>query len=333
MIFSFDTETERIPEDETCPDGICLSWAVEDMSGVVLIEEGIPILRSALENGAEIVGHFLPFDFRVCIKHDPSIEPLIWQAYEQGRVYDTMIAAQLDDIARGIFRGTRKGAYTLDRLAIDYLSEELKKGEDTFRLKYGTLKGVPVEQWPAEAIEYARLDATVPLRLRHTIHEPPDTRAQSAHSFWLYLVAKHGVRTDQERVMALMQEVTDQAAKIVQNLLPLGWVSFDKHGDMHRHPGEVQKYMIRTGKVTKYTKGGKKGPQVSVDNEACEASGDKMLIQYSKLSKLLDVINKDSDYLSRPYVRCSYGLAETGRSTSWGPNLQNLKTDEIEAMS
>lgn len=329
MIFSFDTETDLIPEDETTPDGICLSWAVEDMSGVVLIDEGLSILRGALENEAEIVGHFLPFDFKVCIKHDPTIEPLIWEAYEAGRVYDTMLAAQLDDIARGIFRGTRKGAYTLERLAIDYLSEELKKGEDTFRLKYGTLKGIPVEQWPHEAIEYARLDATVPLRLRQTIHEPPDTRAQSAHSFWLYLTGKHGARTDQARVMALMQEVTDQASLIVRELMPLGWLSYDKDGDMHRHPGQVQAYMVQKGLVSKRTKKG----GISVDAEACEASNDPLLKKYSKLGKLLDVINKDSDYLSREYVRCSYGLAETGRSTSWAPNMQNLKTDEIEAMT
>ncbi len=321
MIFSFDTETDLITDDNPLPDVVCLSWAVEGASGVMSPKEGIDTLQNVLEAEAEITGHNIAFDFSVCMRQRPEIEPLIWSAYEAGRVFDTMIAAQLDDIGRGIFRGTRKGAYTLARLAIDYCSVELKK-EDTWRLRYGELKGIPISDWPAEAVEYARLDAATTHEVRKNIIEPPDTRAQSAHAWWLHLVAKHGVRTDQERASLLFDRVTSEAASIIQELLPLGWVSFDKKGEMHRHPSKVQSRMVELGKIKPTKKGA-----VSVDEEACENSGDPVLMRYSRLSKLLDIINKDFGYLLKPYVRCSYGLAETGRSTAWGPNLQNLKTD------
>lgn len=321
MIFSYDTETELITDEQPIPDVVCMSWAVEGASGVMAPAEGLDTLQGALEAEAEIVGHNVAFDFSVCMKARPELEPLIWAAYDAGRVFDTMIAAQLDDIARGIFRGTRKGAYTLARLAVDYCSIHLEK-EDTWRLRYGELKGLPISAWPPEAVEYARLDAATTYDVRKAMHEPPDTRAQSAHAWWLHLVAKHGVRTDPDRVTALFDKVTTEAASIIRELLPLGWVSFDKDGTMHRHPSKVKARMVELGKIKPTKKG-----DVSVDEEACENSGDPVLMRYSRLSKLLDILNKDSGYLLSPYVRCSYGLAESGRSTSWGPNLQNLKTE------
>ncbi len=320
--FCFDTETDLISDEKPVPEVVCLSYAMGDKSGLLLPEDGAGLLTSVLEaSDIEIVGHNVSFDFAVMCKRFPELEPLVWKAYEQGRVFDTLAAAWLDDIARGIFQGARKGMYTLARLSELYLSESLPK-EDTYRLRYGELKGIPLEQWPAEAIEYPVRDATTALGVRLAMHEPADTRVQSAHLWWLFQVAKHGIATDPERVGLLFEAVTNEAANIVRDLIQLGWASYDKKGELHRHTKKVQERMSKVG-IGKRTKGG----QISIDAEACETSGDPDLVKYARLAKLLDVINKDSDYLLKPYVRCSYGLAETGRTTCWGPNLQNLKVE------
>ncbi len=327
IIFGFDTETELITDEAPIPDVVCLSYAMGNQSGLLLAEEGAGLLRSVLEApDIEITGHNLAFDFSVMCKLDPELEPLVWAAYETGRVFDTLPAAWLDDISRGIFQGARKGQYTLARLSELYLSETLAK-EDTYRLRYGELKGIPIEQWPQEAIDYAVKDAVTALRVRLAMHEPVDTRTQSAHLWWLHLVAKHGIATDPERVGMVFDAVTQEAGEITKRLLELGWASFDKHGEFHRHTKKVQdrirEFEKVWGTISKRTKKG----NISIDEEACEASGDPDLVKYARLSKLLDIINKDSDYLSKPVVRCSYGLADTGRTTCWGPNLQNLKVE------
>jgi DNA polymerase I-like protein with 3'-5' exonuclease and polymerase domains len=325
--FGWDTETTLITQDRPVGQLVCVSYALGDQSGVLSLGDGVSLVREILEDpGIELVGHNLPYDFQALLGEAPDLEPLIWGAYDDGRVYDTLVAAWLDDIARGCYQGSRKGAYTLAGLVARYLGEHLQK-EDTWRLRYGELLGVPIEAWPQEAISYATLDAVSPLRLRDTIKtvgegDAPDLRRQCAHHWWLALTANHGIATDPERVQALYSKILEESTELVRALVPLGWVSVD-HKGIHRHPSVVQKYIKSQGYPIKQTKKG----GVSIDAEACEMSGDPVLGKYARLSRLLDCINKDSEYLSRPFVRCSYGLAESGRSTSWGPNLQNLKTE------
>lgn len=325
--FGWDTETTLITDDQPVGDLVCVSYALGAESGVLSPADGIGLLRSVLEDpDTELVGHNLPYDFQALLVVDPTLEPLIWAAYDAGRVYDTLVAAWLDDIARGCFQGSRKGAYTLAALMTRYLGEHLQK-LDTWRLRYGELQGIDLDRWPAEAIEYARLDAVSPLRLRTTIKtvstgDAPDLQRQCAHHWWLSLVGNHGIATDPERVQALYGKILEESTQLVRALAPKGWVSVD-HKGIHKHPSKIQKYMQAQGYPLKKTKKG----GVSVDAEACEMTGDPALTQYARLSRLLDCINKDSEYLGRKYVRCSYGLAESGRSTSWGPNLQNLKTE------
>lgn len=319
--FAADTETALISDEKPFPEVACLSYAMGDQSGILSADDGAGLLKSVLQSeDIEICGHNLSYDFGVMSKHAPDLEPLVWNAYEAGRVFDTLPATWLDDISRGIFKGARKGEYTLANLARLYLSEHLAK-EDTYRLRYGELIGVPIDQWPKEAIEYATKDAAISLRVRLAMHEPIDTRIQSAHHWWLTLVGKHGIATDTERVGMLFDAVTAEAGGIVKDLMGLGWCSYDKHGDLHRHTKKVQERMKEAGLSGKRTKGG----QISIDAEACENSTDPALQKYARLAKLLDIINKDADYLTKEIVRCSYGLAETGRTTCWGPNLQNLK--------
>lgn len=325
--FGWDTETTLITDEQPVGDLVCVSYALGGSSGVLHRAEGLDLMRSVLADpDIELVGHNLPYDFQALLSCDPSLEPLIWAAYDQGRVYDTLVAAWLDDIARGCYAGSRKGAYTISALMARYLGEHLAK-EDTWRLRYGELISVPIEAWPQDAVSYAVLDAECPLRLRTTIRtvgtgDAPDLARQCAHHWWLSLVGNHGVKTDQERVQALYDKILTEASEIIRALAPLGWASLDNTG-VHRHPGKVQKYIKAQGYPMKATKGG----GISIDAEACEMTGDPLLTKYARLSRLLDCINKDSEYLSREYVRCSYGLAESGRSTSWGPNLQNLKTE------
>ena len=67
---------------------------------------------------------------------------------------------------------------------------------------------------------------------------------------------------------------------------------------------------------------------VCLDSDACAASGDETLAAYAEISTLKKVLSNDVETLRKGIeypVHTRYGLAETGRTTSSGPNIQNLR--------
>ncbi len=66
---------------------------------------------------------------------------------------------------------------------------------------------------------------------------------------------------------------------------------------------------------------------VSLDADACTATGDEALAWYAEVSTLKKVLSNDIEMLllgmTRP-VHPKYGFAETGRTTSSKPNIQNV---------
>ena len=67
---------------------------------------------------------------------------------------------------------------------------------------------------------------------------------------------------------------------------------------------------------------------VCLDADACSATGDEVLIDYAELSTLKKVLSNDVAMLEAGVVypvHTRYDLAETGRTTSSKPNIQNLR--------
>jgi DNA polymerase I-like protein with 3'-5' exonuclease and polymerase domains len=67
---------------------------------------------------------------------------------------------------------------------------------------------------------------------------------------------------------------------------------------------------------------------VCLDRDACKESGDPVLIEYGELAQYKAVLAKDVPMLAAGVhapIHTSMGLAATGRSTSAGPNLQNMR--------
>lgn len=332
----FDTET-TVNLDNSVPDLVCVGYATDNVNaGLLDRSEGLAFAETIIKDpDVEIVTHNGAFDFAVVAKQDPDLYPAIFDAYEHGRIVDTMVFAMCDDIARGCYFGTRKGRYGLGDLSNALLDTPMAKGEDTYRLRYGELAHLPIVQWPEEARSYAIGDPIQTLAVANKMQEQPDARRQAAHFWWLHLMSSYGMRTDQPRVAQLLGGVTSEAATLAHEMIKLGLYSLDpKDGELHANTKAVRARLEKAlGSNAPRTKPSKTFPagQIQTSAEACEAVGpdgnplDPVLVKYARLVALLDIINKDSKYLETEIVRCRYGLAETGRSTCWGPNLQNLK--------
>lgn len=326
MRVALDTETEAVDfAVNPYPRLACVSFATEGSSGVLDRADGLTLCEALLNDPtSDLVLYNAAFDWSIIAHEAPNLEPLIWEAYDNGRITCLEIASKLDDIARGCYEPKRKGAYTLQTKLIDYCSIEVEK-EDTYRLRYGELIDTPIDQWPEEALTYARKDAEVLLPFREAIFLPEDTHRQTGYDFALTLTAKQGLRTDQARVQALMNSTLEKASELCQKLYKKGWITFEGN-DIKRNEKKVKEYASTLENVAR-TEPSKTYPngQVSISADACEQSGDPDLVEYAQLATYLDVLNKDAKYLLREVVRTTYGLAESGRTTSYKENLQNLK--------
>lgn len=99
-MIAIDCESHLIKPGCLAPKLVCLSWAKEGQSGLMGIDQVLEHVRYFLQNET-IVGQNLSFDFGVLCAEFPELLPLVFQAYEAGRIRDTMIRQKLIDISKG----------------------------------------------------------------------------------------------------------------------------------------------------------------------------------------------------------------------------------------
>lgn len=168
---AWDTETARFGPGRQAPPLACV--AVTHAKGEKLIHwtEAQKFFDEVLYNPEYIlIGHNIAYDLAAVAAQFPKYLPAIFQLFEDGRVRDTLIRQKLLDIAMGIYRGyyadptredIKKGykkgqwvrlTYDLDVCNYRYTGKRLDK--DTWRLKYGELRDIPLKLWPAGAQKY-----------------------------------------------------------------------------------------------------------------------------------------------------------------------------------
>lgn len=197
MRICFDTETPTRYYDDGIPDVICLTWAPEDdkANGRIAIgDDAIDLWESWIEDPhIELIAHNAPFDCCVMAKASAKRRgtytlpgfgfafELVFRAYEQGRIRDTIPRQRLIDIANGrAGDDTRMGTLAKRLLRLD-MGDDKKMPKDyahllstpvaewpteareatPWRFKYGLLAGVSLKHWPDEPKRYACEDPVV----------------------------------------------------------------------------------------------------------------------------------------------------------------------------
>lgn len=176
-----------------------------------------------------------------------------------------------------------------------------------------------------------------------------DQYRQTRASFWLHLSSAWGLHTDAEGVARLRVEVQAQVDELEGELKGLGLIRADGSRNTKLakllmvdvckengfilprtdgHEGEAAKCKDREGNPLP--------PghddcveHVSLDAEACDLSDDPTLEAYAEVTQLKKVLSNDLTNLAKGAIyplHTRYGLAETGRTTSSNPPIQNLST-------
>lgn len=325
MWLAVDTETELIRPGLQCPRLVCLSWHDGSTGGLVGHREASRFLRKALvDDAVRLVLHNAAFDVLVLVQHDPTLLGLVVELLEAGRIVDTLLVEQLQLIAKGEL-GTNPRP-NLASLARKHLDVELAKGEDTWRLRYGELRDVEVDQWPEDARSYALKDAETTYKVyeqqRAQRYQPPDLALQVRASVALGAVSAWGLRTDPEAVEALEVSLLTELLDHRAQLLEVGLLKKTRQGvarDMASIRAHVEEHLgNRAGRTD--------SGQVKTDDATLEAVGTdqaESLRRYKSIEKIV------SGYLphlwagtTRPITPRYNTLVATGRTSSFSPNIQ-----------
>lgn len=157
---AWDTETALIRPAQLAPPLVCVTWQRPGLDARIRHHtDAEPLLRGWLaDRDALLVGHNIAYDMAVVCEAFPALRPLVFKAYDDDRVTDTMIRAQLLDIAAGTYRGrpVGNGVFIKPKYGLDDVADRvagIKLQKDAWRLSYGKLRPYPIEKWPAKAIE------------------------------------------------------------------------------------------------------------------------------------------------------------------------------------
>jgi DNA polymerase I-like protein with 3'-5' exonuclease and polymerase domains len=326
---AFDTETALISAEDPTPALSCVSWFDGEESGLIHWSTSLPWLREALisvTKQAPLVGHNIVFDLAVVSNEFPELLPLVFSALDRDAIRDTLIREKLINIAGGVAKYHK---YSLKVLIKKYFDQDLDK--DEWRLGYGELRDVPLEEWPEGAKIYPVKDAIVTGKLFEAQDDNPfgqevfeDESRQNRANFALFLMSAHGIITDPKAVDSLETKTLAEIAGLKQELVAKGLVR--EEGSRNSKAVEERLYE-ELGEEAERTPTGR----IKTNQAACEASGNPDLISLARYRQLQTLLTKDVTALrqgTRHPIHTRFdALLDTGRTSSSKPNLQNPRRE------
>lgn len=349
-LLAIDTETHLIQPGNLRPRLVSVAMASPGKVSQVLHRDQAGLesnLRLRLKSASwYVVGHNLAFDLEVLRTAFPGLTPHIFNKLDAGMVWDTKVVDQLIHIARGTFHSHK---YSLADLAQRHLGEELAKGEETWRLRYSELDQVPVDEWPEEAVEYARKDAEVTLRIaqaqmalvrsevaawcvesaqpvRLPLVPVDEIHRQVRASYALHIMACEGMHIDPEAVRALRERTETEIRQHEADLEAAGLLTKKRAGGYKKETKVLQARVTAAyGASTPRTAKG----AVQTDRQTLLESGDPDLIKMAERGaplKVLDFLRPleaaEGKICPRWNVLVASGRTSCGAADSPG-NLQN----------
>ena len=343
-LVAIDTETFLIEPGIQAPEVVCASIATGDDpegSAIVLpIDDAAPIIREIFADpNATVVGANTAFDVECLLRQGVIDWRTVANAYEANRVLDVALIERIAEIGGSTIRKD----LSLASLARYYGVPELDKHgiaildgvEREVRLSYCYLKGRPIETWPEPFIKYAAEDAiaTVTVAKRQLVRFPniniSDVADLGRKALWLRVIANYGMTPDPDRVADLESLTNDQIEVLGALARDMGFVRDDGTRDMAAIRAAIMAAYDGAPPMTEEKRGRTSAkpfvPQVKTSKDVLQESGDPVLEAFAEYAEWLSVKNKDLEYLRKPVIHTKFGIADTTRTTSSKPNLQNLR--------
>jgi hypothetical protein len=273
-VYALDSETEPFRPGYQAPAMVCLQWSEITPAGVgvahvVPESEALDLLECWLADpGVHLVGAEIAYDVLCAVTSATETERGVGsptrgkrlltafvEAYDADRVSDVLIRQKLIDLARGCYRYERGendttvgfNEYSLGGLSSRLCGIYLDK-ETTWRRRYHELRGVPINDWPAEARTYAANDVTATGAVWLAQWKPStriaanfpgktvsdalaDEFRQVRAALWIKAMSVYGLKTDPIALAQFEQYVSADYAETVEELIAGGLARRDYHVD------------------------------------------------------------------------------------------------------
>lgn len=374
-IVAIDFETALIRPGKLAPPPVCLTWFDSRMHEIdisanifqthLFPKHAASSLHALLADGWGgdwIVGANIAFDLAVAASAWPSLLPLIFEAFDQERIFDVQHNERLIDIARGELDGKWvsdpaakdgkrfvKYQYSLADVAVRYGLRDrhaLKDDVNAWRLRYWELKDLPIAEWPADAVSYACDDAIETWRvfdrqLKQHSDLLSDAGRQAQYAFALHLISCRGLRTDATAIAALKEAKQGEFEQVRDLLTSFKFIRgptyVDKKGKTRATPAKkigtrdkklAQARMVEVCEaaqieITKTATG-----QVSLDADACDRVKhlDEGFAVYARYLTLENIVKSQIPSLLKGTRTCIQPrfnvLRETGRTSCSSPKVK-----------
>jgi len=228
MILAFDTETYLLDERNKIPRPVCCTWA--DAGREWISRPGDAVTYKHITDPETVfVGVFIAFDILGMTRWHPWTIPHFIRALDEGRVFDCGTREKMLYLASKGANGYNPFP-SMEDMAFKYLNIDLseeKKNSSSWRLRYGTLDGVPLHKWPKESLDYALKDA------RHTYdifqsqggvgNTQPTESWQVQGSVCLAAIGAWGVKVNKSKQAELYQRQNSSIEAAQERIGPYGW--------------------------------------------------------------------------------------------------------------
>lgn len=288
---ALDAETRLIRPGYMAPEMACATWSTVALEhGIWHARDAEPHLRKLLEDDSVLLGLNMAYDMGVVGENYPHLLEAVFEKYLGGLIRDVGLDQRLIDIAHGELDGRheanpnfdpsqpvgkknkttryRRYKYSLAFLSERLLGEIVAKGEDTWRMRYGSLIDVPMSQWPADAKHYAEKDAVLTMRVhlaqRATAERWYETRggpkpewndnqnggllvdseSQAQANFGLHLMSARGLRTDGPACLRLIEAAEVEIERCRALCEKVGLLVRTKKGKLQKKQAPARAWMI-----------------------------------------------------------------------------------------
>jgi hypothetical protein len=270
-----DTETDPICTGEVAPRLACVQYATPVGPEVLERHRALEYIPQLLKPGHTLVGHNIAYDMVVLCREGFTRQVL--HKYRAGEVECTMVNQILFDIATG----TGPAQLDLGSCCAWWDTEFRPDKTDQWRTRYSELAHLPTGFWPQEAVAYAKGDVTAVSQLdaeqRKVAHYIRNPAWHARNAFWLHLSGVGGMPIDIDQVRRYHARVHERVQRDRRELFDEGLIDHTGKRNTKAAKDRAVAAFEALGLPTPTTASG----GVGLDADACEASGDPLLVKYA----------------------------------------------------
>lgn len=310
------------------------------------------IVAEWLDSDVCIVGHNIAYDMACLFEWYPALRYKIKKAYEANRILDTGLLWRLIEIVKGDMRG----GLALDRLCqMVGLQHQSKHSTDEdgeeIRLGFGKAWGTDLSQLTPEEVSYCQDDVVLCWKLFERVWNlsyitQEDLGKLCRTDLCLKMISGFGLRADPAIVAKLRAEAEEIIDRLCEIAISQGFMRREKNKPhpvktkrayqeaialafgMECHLGEGRnRNVLYPNDPERYEAMGlvTATGAVSTSKTVLSESGDEALIQLSDLGEWSAVLKKDVKLFEQGIFHTRFGFANTLRTTSSRPNIQNFR--------